>query len=222
VATLQEEARALGDPTRHEIFRYIAAADQSVDIPELTEHFGLNHNAIRQHVAKLVGASLVAEGRAPTTGRGRPRHVYTIDPRAESRWDVHGPYERLSAWLAEMVRTGDTPVEVGRRAGRRQHLGEPPTTAPVDTLVDAMSRHGFDPDADQHGEDLTVILRTCPFESTALADPDTVCQLHLGMALGVAEGLDGLEVNALVPKDPRGAHCRLECSVDPAPDDPAP
>ena len=68
--TLQEQARALGDPTRHEIFRYIADAGRPVDVAELTSHLGLNHNAIRQHLAKLVNADLVTEGHAPITGRG--------------------------------------------------------------------------------------------------------------------------------------------------------
>ena len=109
MATLQQQARALGDPTRHEIFRYIADASFPVDVAELTDHFGLNHNAIRQHLAKLVDAGLVVEDTAPSSGRGRPRLVYVLDPGAESRWGVTGPYERLSRWLAEMVRTGDTP-----------------------------------------------------------------------------------------------------------------
>ena len=47
---------------------------------ELTEHFGLNHNAIRQHLAKLVDADLVVEDKAPSTGRGRPRLSYRVDP----------------------------------------------------------------------------------------------------------------------------------------------
>ena len=32
VTTLQQQARALGDPTRHGVFRYIADADGPVDI----------------------------------------------------------------------------------------------------------------------------------------------------------------------------------------------
>jgi len=51
------QARALGDPTRHEVFRYIADGARSVDVAELTEHVGLHHNAVRQHLAKLVDAA---------------------------------------------------------------------------------------------------------------------------------------------------------------------
>ena len=51
--SLQLQARALGDPTRHSIFRYVVDSATLVDVAELTEHMGLNHNAIRQHLAKL-------------------------------------------------------------------------------------------------------------------------------------------------------------------------
>jgi hypothetical protein len=157
------------------------------------------------------------EKKPPWVERVRPRLVYTLDPTAESRWGVRGPYERLSLWLAEIVRTGDPPVEVGRRAGRRQRLGKAETADPVGDLVDQMARHGFDPAVRRRGAAIEVTLRSCPFESTALADPDTVCELHLGMAYGIAEGLDGLEVDELVPKDPRRAHCRLRCHLEPDP-----
>jgi len=76
VTALQRQARALGDPTRHQIFRYVADAGEPTGVAELTAHFGLNHNAIRQHVAKLVTAGLVREERAPAVllsgGQERP------------------------------------------------------------------------------------------------------------------------------------------------------
>ena len=65
--SLREQAR-LGDPTRHDIFRYVADSDEPIDVAELTAHFGLNHNAIRQHLAKLVEAELVEEHAAPAVG----------------------------------------------------------------------------------------------------------------------------------------------------------
>lgn len=213
LTTLQAQARALGDPTRHRIFRYLADAGDPVGVAELTEHVGLNHNAVRQHLAKLVEAGLVVESTAPPSGRGRPRLVYRVDPTADSRWGVTGPYERLSLWLSELVRSGDSPIEVGRRAGRRQRLGAPADGDPVEVLVEQMARHGFDPEVVRDGDRVELVLRTCPFESTALADPDTVCELHLGMAYGVCDDLPGLEVDELVPHDPRRAGCRLRCHL---------
>jgi predicted ArsR family transcriptional regulator len=215
MSELQQQARALGDPTRHAVFRYIADAERSVDVAELTEHLGLHHNAIRQHLAKLVEAGLVSEGTAPRVGRGRPRLCYTVDPSAESRWGVTGPYERLTLMLTEIIRSGDSPVEVGRRFGARSRVATNGGADPVSNLVDAMERHGFEPTTTRRGGTVDIVLHACPFETTALADPDTVCALHLGLARGVAEPLDGLIVDELIPRDPRRGGCRLRCHLEP-------
>jgi predicted ArsR family transcriptional regulator len=213
---LQQQARALGDPTRYEVFRYIADAHGPVDVAELTAHFGLNHNAIRQHLAKLLDADLVTEDRAPSTGRGRRRLVYAVHPAAENRWNVRGPYERLSVLLAEILRTGNSPVEVGRRSVRtRRRLTE--TDDPVATVVDAMARQGFEPVVRTRREGVEIVLQACPFESAALADPDSVCALHLGIAEGVADLTgDRVIVDELVPHDARRANCRLRLRVSDA------
>ncbi len=210
---LQTQARALGDPTRHELFRYIVDAGRPVDVVELTGHVGLHHNAIRQHLAKLVEAGLVAEATASRVGRGRPRLVYTVDPSAESRWGVTGPYERLSLLLAEIIRTGDVPVDVGRRAGRQVHAAARDAADPVAGLVDAMERHGFEPTAKRRGSHVEIVLGACPFAATALVDPQTVCGVHLGLAQGAAEELGGIVIDELVTRDPRRGTCRLRCHV---------
>jgi predicted ArsR family transcriptional regulator len=214
-STLQRQARALGDPTRHSIFRYIADAGRPVGVAELTGHVGLNHNAVRQHLAKLVDASLVVEATEKPTGRGRPRLSYVADPSADGRWGTTGPYERLALLLSEVIRTGEPAVEVGRRAGRRERLGSSGYEQPVDELVERMARHGFEPAVSRHGDDIDITLQACPFASAALADPDTVCQLHLGLAYGIADDVGGLVIDELVPRDPRRAGCRLRCHVAP-------
>jgi predicted ArsR family transcriptional regulator len=215
VTSLQVQARALGDPTRHEVFRYLADADRPVDVVELTEHLGLHHNAIRQHLAKLVEADLAVEATAARVGRGRPRLVYTVAPSAESRWGVTGPYERLTLMMAEIIRSGDSPVDVGRRAGGRVRAAPGAAADPVAGFVDAMARHGFEPTATQRGDEVDIVLGACPFETTALADPDTVCGLHLGLAVGAAEALGGVVVDELIRRDPRRGTCRLRCHVEP-------
>lgn len=218
MSTLQQQAKALGDPTRHRVFRYVVDAAQPVDVAELTDHFGLNHNAIRQHLAKLVDAGLVLEDKAAPAGRGRPRLVYLVGPAVEGRWGATGPYEELSIWLTEVIRSGAEPVEVGRRAGRETPgapAGVHRQADPVGVLVDSMARHGFDPTVRVRGAKVDVTLRSCPFEAAALVAPEIVCDIHLGIAQGVAEGIDGLVVDELVPNDARRAHCVLRCHLDP-------
>jgi predicted ArsR family transcriptional regulator len=207
--TLQEQARALGDPTRHAIFGQLAQAGRPLGIAELNALFPLNHNAIRQHLAKLVAAGLVVEARVQGGGRGRPRLVYEIVPAAQGRWGATGPYERLSRLLVEVIRTGLEPEEVGRRAAEEFRVPFPSGDAIADTDA-AMARQGFEPLVRERGERLELVLQTCPFESAALAAPETVCRMHLGMAEGVAERSGGrLAVDELVAHDPRRARCRL-------------
>lgn len=212
---VQQEARALGDPTRHAIFKHIVEAARPVDVAELTDLLGLNHNAIRQHLAKLLEAGLVVEGKAHRTSRGRPRLVYEVAPGVESRWGATGPYERLSVLLSEVIRTGRTPVEVGRDAGRVMRAELDPTTDGVEGLTTAMAKQGFAPEVRRRGALANVVLETCPFTTTVLSDRETVCQLHLGMAEGLTEGTDAT-VEKLVAKDPRKAGCRLAVRVTPS------
>lgn len=213
MANLQVQARALGDPTRHKIFRAVVEGDAPRDVASLTAQFGLNHNAIRQHLAKLVSADLVDETVAPPTGRGRPRLQYSVAPGAESRWGVTGPYERLSMWLAEALTTKETPVELGRRIGREGYRPNGRTSSPVDEMVAQMSRQGFDPSVRAEGDVVEIVLGECPFASAVLVAPDTVCGVHLGLAEGVAAAIGDIEVESLSPRDPRTAQCVLRCRV---------
>lgn len=227
MSDLQREARALGDPTRHRLFVQLATLARPAGVAELTEAVGVHHNAVRQHLAQLVAAGLVEESTAGPTGRGRPRLQYEVAPGAR-RWAGIGPYEWLSTKLVEVIRTGDEPEEVGRRAGRAEHRGNGrrgtsgdrglalvTTADPVELLADEMARHGFDPVVQRRGRQVTLVLGACPFATTALADPDTVCALHLGLARGVAEAVGGLVVDDLVRRDPRRARCRLRCHLEP-------
>ena len=216
---LQQQARALGDPTRHRIFRHVADADGPVGVAELTELLGLNHNAIRQHLAKLVAAELVVEERSAPAGPGRPRLVYRLHPRAADRWVSAGPYERLSAMLAEVIASGRSPEEVGRDAGRANAVSAGDLDQIAEQLHETIARSGFDPDVRTRPDRIDVVLRACPFEATAVSSPETVCALHLGIAEGLVADVDGVEVAELVAKDPRRANCRLRFTVDgPAPD----
>jgi predicted ArsR family transcriptional regulator len=210
--TLQQQARALGDPTRHRIFRYVADSDRPADVAEMTGHFGLNHNAIRQHLAKLVDAGLVVESTAPAVGRGRPRLQYTVDPSADGRWGVTSAYERLSVLLTEMIRNGESPVEAGARAGRQHPVDGSSVENAMSGITSAMARVGFDPEVRHRRDRTEIVLRNCPFESAALTDPDTVCSMHLGLARGLVDGTP-LEVEDLIRRDPRRANCLLRVGV---------
>lgn len=208
MATLQQQARALGDPTRHRIFQHVAAATDGAGVSELTAELGLNHNAIRQHLAKLVEAGLLLETTVATGGRGRPRLHYRVTPSAEGRWGAPGAYERLAVLLTEVVRSGESPEAVGRRAAQQFTVSATPAAA-IEDMVEVMARLGFEPEVRRRAAQVDIVLGACPFAAAALTSRDVVCGLHLGLAEGMADASDGLVVEDLVVKDPRRAGCRL-------------
>ena len=208
-ADLQLEARALGDATRYRLFRYIVDAARPVGVGELTDYVRLNHNAVRQHLAVLKEAGLVIEEAEPRDRPGRPRLLYRQHPEVAERWDAPGSYAWLAGLLSAAVRRKQDPRQAGRQDGHRRAAEISGPGDPADLLEQEISRRGFRPDRAGRGRRVEFTLRRCPFAEVAAADPGTICQLHLGLAEGLAEGLGELQVERLVPKDPHRAGCRL-------------
>ena len=95
-----------------------------------------------------------------------------------------------------------------------------PSGDAVADIAAAMARQGFDPEVRAVRNGAEVVLHHCPFESAALADRQTVCALHLGIAEGLTEGTDAT-VDELIAYDPRKAECRVRLVTDaPAVDEP--
>ncbi len=208
---VQRQAKALGDPTRHAIFRAVTDATSPTDVATLTARFGLNHNAIRQHLAKLCATGLIIEEVGPSSGRGRPRLRYRPALGVDRDWGIPSSYEELSLMLLRLIKGEHSAREVGRRAGRSMAGDLPATTDPIDRLEINASRQGFEPRRVVGRSTVDLVLARCPFEAVAAAAPEVVCELHRGYAEGIAETSSGaVEVVDLVARDPRRAGCRLK------------
>jgi predicted ArsR family transcriptional regulator len=208
--TASRQAKALGDPTRHAIFRAVADSPVPLDIATLTARFELNHNAIRQHLAKLCTAGLVAEEVGPSTGPGRPRLQYRPALDTGGDWGIPSPYEHLAVLLVEALRSGRSPREVGAEAGRQLAATVHGSADPVDRIETIAARRGFEPRRVERRDSIELVLEHCPFQATASDAPEIVCQLHLGLAEGIAEASGGsVEVTELIARNPRRAGCRL-------------
>jgi predicted ArsR family transcriptional regulator len=209
--SVQRQARALGDPTRHAIFCSVAEAPEPVDVATLTEQFGLNHNAIRQHLAKLCDAGLLLEERGAPAGPGRPRLLYRLAPDAAGAWGTPSPYEQLALVLLEVLRSGRRPRDVGAQVGRRIAADLPDAADPVHQLEVSAARQGFEPRRSERGSSLELVLGRCAYQAAASSDPDVVCALHRGLAEGIAEAIGGgLEVTNLIVRNPNRGGCRLQ------------
>lgn len=207
----QEQARALGDPTRHGIYRAVQRSEDALSVGDLAAQFGLNHNAVRQHLRKLVDAGLVVGEAGESQGRGRPPARYRPAADPVAHWAIATPYERLTVLLLEVARSGD-PYDVGIAAGRRLVADEQPGGDAVDSLAGIMARQGFEPFREDTEAGTDLVLQRCPYEAAALADRSIVCAIHRGLAQGVVEATGG-EVTDLVVEDPRKAGCRLRLRV---------
>jgi predicted ArsR family transcriptional regulator len=194
-------ARLLADPTRALLLRFVQDAPDPVPVDDLASHAGVHITAVRQHLNKLIDGGLVVSERLDPTGRGRPRLAYRAAPLESD------PYRGLSAMLSEAVRHGRTSRDQGRVSGNRDADA---TLSGVDLLRNEASRWGFAPEVlERRGDRVDIVLRACPFADVAQDDPDTICDLHLGLAEGLAEATADVEVLELRRVDPHAGGCRF-------------
>ncbi len=216
---LQHQAQALGDPSRFTIFEYIADSAAPVGVAELTELMGFNHNAIRQHLMKLLDADLITESTEKRTTRGRPRLTYQARTDAFDRFQNRpgGSYQRLAAMLLDMAASGDSAYEVGRRSASTNARSpkpvglEPDDPQPdIEEIVGAVANRleidGFSPSV----KGSKIKLGRCPFADLAAVEPGVVCELHRGLIDGCVELLPGSVEAVLTPKPPGRAGCTVD------------
>ena len=165
---IQREARALGDPTRYRLFRYIVDSDRPVGVAELTTYVELNHNAVRQHLAVLKDADLVVEEVEARDSPGRPRLLYRLHPEAAGKWETSGPYAWLAGLLGEAVKHDLSSREVGRQDGLQRANESSGIGDSVDTMERELIRGGFRPTRSERGRQVDFVLARCPFEPLEL------------------------------------------------------
>jgi len=192
-------AKALSAARRVQIVSLLRSEGAPLTAGSLAEVLGIHHTAVRQHLSLLVDAGLVVAHPLPVEGRGRPRVGYSVV-------DVNEPYRELAGMLAEAVRTGRTARQIGHDTGLRV---SPSPAGPLATLRDEAARLGFDPYVIEGDETQEVVLRRCPFADLATAQPETVCDLHVGLAEGIADRSGGLVVDGISLSDPHRGGCRI-------------
>jgi predicted ArsR family transcriptional regulator len=216
---LQQQARALGDPTRYRLFRFITDAGRPLRVKELVAEVGLHHTIVRQHLGALRDAGLLEETTERGGRPGRPHLLYRTSAAAAARWTGPAPYEQLSVMLLEMLTSGTPPRGVGRHIGaeaaeRVAASGEQPAIG----VVRELARLGFDPKCREDGDTVEVVLQHCPMAAAAQRWPDIVCALHHGMVEALATRLGAGEVREFTPAEAVKAGCRLRLVPAPTPD----
>jgi len=206
--------RLLAGLTRSRLLAVLRDSGGPMEIRELADAVGLHPNSVREQLARLADAGLVATEAAPPSGRGRPRLRYMAQPED----DGQEPYRALAGVLAEelgrMADPATRAAEAGERWGRAL-IGPAgivtDEVAAVGRLVSLLSDAGFEPE----GPDLPggpIRLRRCPFEPLERDHRGVVCGIHLGLMRGalreMGAPLDAVAVEPYVQPDLCLAHLR--------------
>jgi predicted ArsR family transcriptional regulator len=191
----------------------IRRAEGGLTAAQIIEATGLHPSTVRAHLEQLAKSDLVVRDRRGDGTPGRPAWRYFAtahEPLAPP--STAAPYRDLAgALIGQLARDADDPHAAGVRAGRDwgrrlataltgTAAGPPGRLAPLDGIVRVLDQIGFTPQvvertaadtaADTAAEAAVVALRSCPFLDLALANPDVVCGVHLGV-IGGALGAMG-------------------------------
>ena len=221
MTTLQEQARALGDPTRHAIFRHVAEAGRAGRDRRA-------HRALRVQPQRDPPAPRQARRPPAWSSRPRPRRrsgppspPLRRRPRRRGTVGYDGPVR-----AAQPPARRDHPHRLAPRGGRT--AGRRPVPRAVAVGRRRRRRHSRDgaPGLRSRGALRAVAApRSCC--TTARSRPTALRRPRHGVRTasrhrGGAHRRDRVVVDELVAKDPRKADCRLRIRVGPDESEPEP
>jgi predicted ArsR family transcriptional regulator len=211
---------ALADPTRRELYLFVAAQPEPVSRDRAADGVAVPRHTAKFHLDKLVEQGLLATEFQRLSGRqgpgaGRPTKLYRRSGRELSvtlparRYDLAG--QLLASAIDVSTRAG-TPVlealdtaaaECGRSLGdlARQTLGPRPGPAQqVSAVCAVLTAHGYEP----RREGAVIALANCPFDALAREHTELVCGMNLALVGAVADRVGGGALTArLDPADDR-------------------
>lgn len=214
-----EVLKALGDETRHAMYRELATSTAPLSAQDLADSLGLHPNTVRLHLERLREAGLVEVEPVHRGTVGRPQHLYSLAPGAPGLGfdpPAHALLATLLAALAERLGgDGAAAAATGRAWGAE--AGKRVTGRPCLAALGAeLTRLGFEPaaDPDENADEPTrVDFLHCPFRELAEAYPELVCNLHRGICEGfVAAAGRGTLTGFAALYDPDPCHILVEVS----------
>jgi predicted ArsR family transcriptional regulator len=206
----------LAQPTRQRLFALLGEMGRGAGTEELAASVGLHPNGVRVHMERLREAGLVERVRT-RQARGRPRDMWSLDPRALASIQPQRAYTDLGRWLARAISPARNSLraveatgrEAGRALARDADAGSPETT-----MHATLAAMGFAPARrSEPSGTLTYELCNCPYRDAVRENQPVVCALHRGITQGLLDVLaPETRLTAFVPRDPVTAGCLIELS----------
>jgi predicted ArsR family transcriptional regulator len=209
--------RALADPTRDRLYRYLRLSGRPVSVREMAVRLSLHPNTLRPHLRRLEEAGLVASETSRGATVGRPQALYT----ATEREDAEGRDYRLLADILAGLLTGRRNRDRAQAQAREwgaflagRTLAKPGArrvTGPnLAMLREALAEAGFDPRFRRRNAKVVEIsMRDCPFRELLDEHRELVCAVHQGLLEGIlAASRPPLTLSSFQPLADRTT-CRL-------------
>jgi len=209
---------ALDEPTRRQLYDYVARARGPVSRDEASAATGITRPTVAFHLDRLADEGLLDVvhrwmGGRSGPGAGRRSKLYLRAPREIEVSLPARHYELAGSLLAAAVEDADTtgrPVRealaataraAGERLGREAAADAGPGDGPGDP-VPVLEAQGFEP----HAEGEEVRLANCPFDHLAQAHAELVCGMNLHLLQGLVDGLGCTAYEAALAPTP-GSCC---------------
>ncbi len=201
--------RALADPTRRDLLRFLDRADMPQDVRALAAEVDLHPNTVRDHLDLLHRAGLVTRTTESRDKPGRPKVLFDAADRGTRSPGSEG-YRFLAEVLAGYMYTHlDNPAAAAEEAGRAwgrymvkkpEPFDLPDSNQVLSQIVTALAEMGFAPEEERKDDRFVIRLHDCPFRDVARTRTDVVCSVHLGMLRGMTEELgESMTVDDLTP-----------------------
>lgn len=194
---------ALSSPSRVALINELRTADGPVDAHHLAQTCGLHVTTVRFHLEALITAGLVAATTAASSGRGRPRLIYSaVSQMAHEPEGVEAKaYLQLARLMAQSwaADPGGNPTERAEKAGLEWAKSSIPEREPGERALGQVAAEvnalfteiGFEPELLETADGVEFELHACPFGVIASEHPEIVCNIHLGLLRGSLERLTG-------------------------------
>ncbi len=211
-------SRALGDPTRWGLFQEIGRRGRAT-VADLTAWSGLHHNAVRQHLCRLMDAGLARE-EAPRRALkpGRPPRRYALTAEGQALVRNENPLLPVVRVLLALLRP-DADVEAAAAEAGRALGGEAPARrkGALLALYVHLEQTCCQPVVTRRGKaGFEMVLGRCPFRDAAHLNAEVLCRVHAGLLRGFLEALPArCRLESLTPENPETAGCRARVSAAP-------
>lgn len=174
---------------QRQLMKLLRANKSGLSVDELSKGLEITRNAVRQHLASLEAAGLVAAGSTCPSGGGRPRQLYILTELGKEM------SPRQYSWLAQLVVASvrrEVGVEdMGKRMSaiganvaqqiRSQYPGLTTYREKVEKLAEVMDQLGYNArNAMLPGDEAVIEADNCVFHTMAKKDLE-ICHLDRGL-----------------------------------------